>query len=490
MRKIVRLLRSYTPYVKDEIVMIKDPDQYERLKKARAIAELYQDPEIGSDGKAPYKPNLTGRNLYGKRYLPNKVDVVIPTPDQDKHTYVPQSRYLGQVRKIVRQFSKEVGGFAKACNDGAQMNESLSEFILFLNDDAVLADGFFEEALKPFKDSNVAIVGNEHSNRGTFINGSIMLIRREVFEKIGGFDESFFFMWEDNDICENIRRRGYETAVTTAKGEHKGGRSVKTQTEFWNRNFYGGRDYFYKKWAKYGKRVVGSMIVGNEQGRYLEASVEDLFKRGLIDELVITIDGATDGTEKICRQLAQKWPITLHVHKQRLFGSEEAKLRERATEYALSKNAYGIITMDSDEIFDEDVNRFKINEWLEKGIAWDFYIAHFWKNQQDIRLDGLFGHQKNIRLFKVDRTKPQSYYDTPVHCGSAPIYAYENRRTSDHLFKHYGYASEADVAAKIKRYGELDPNGYYESVNFYQQFKLPAITAPYNKQDFINNWKK
>jgi hypothetical protein len=485
MKITVKMLRHFTPYVKGELATV-DEKEYNRLTRAGA-AEAIDNPNLNCEGLEPFKPELTGRNLFGAAYKRGKVDIVIPTPSDKTKTYIPPSRHIESVRTVVRKFTKKVGGFAKACNDGANINEALGEFILFLNDDAQLEAGFFEEALLSFADKDVAIVGNRDSFRDTFINGSIMFVRREIFERIGGFDEQFFFMWEDNDICENILRRGYKMAVSNARGKHKGKRSMNAKTKFWVEHFTNGQNYFMQKWNQ--KRIIGSMIVGNEENRYMETTIEDLFKRGLIDELVITIDAATDRTEEICRELAQRYPITIHAHKQKLFGTDEAKLRERATEYAISKNAYGIISMDSDEIFDEDVNRFKINEWLESGVAWDFYIAHFWKNTEQVRLDGLFGHQKNIRLFRVDREKPQDYYNTPVHCGSAPIYAYENRRTSDHLFKHYGYASEADVEEKIKRYGKLDPNGVYESQNFYAQFVQTAITAKYNKQDFINNWK-
>jgi len=487
MKITVKMLRHFTPYVKGELVTV-DEREYARLKRAQA-AEAIDNPDLNCEGIEPYKPELTGRNLYGTPYKRGKVDIVIPTPSDKTKINIPPSKHIESVQTVVRKFTKKVGGFAKACNDGAAINEGLAEFILFLNDDAQLEAGFFEEALLSFTDKDVAIVGNRDSFRDTFINGSIMLVRREIFERIGGFDEQFFFMWEDNDICENILRRGYKMAVSNARGKHIGKRSMNTRSKFWQENFANGQDYFLQKWTKTNKRVIGSMIVGNEENRYLEMTIEDLFKRKLVDELVITIDAATDRTEEICRELALKHPITIHSHKQKLFGTAEAKLRERATEYAISKNAYGIIPIDADEIFDEDVNRFAINEWLEKGVAWDFYIAHFWQNQKEVRLDGLFGKQKNVRLYRVDREKPQDYYSTPVHCGSAPIYAYENRRTSDHLFKHYGYASEADVQEKIKRYGTIDPNGIYESENFYKQFQLPAITATYNKKDFINNWK-
>lgn len=36
-----------------------------------------------------------------------------------------------------------------------------------------------------------------------------MAIRRIAFERIHGFDESFFLYWEDADLCRRIRTAGY-----------------------------------------------------------------------------------------------------------------------------------------------------------------------------------------------------------------------------------------------------------------------------------------
>lgn len=491
MKKLVKFVRNYTPYMAGEIVAITDPVQYVKLKKWQVVEDHASvTPVVEHSKLSTFREELSGRNLYGTPYKKGVVDVVIPTTNERKPAPLPAYKKIGMVNIIVRQFSREVGGFAKSCNDGARMNESLGEFILFLNDDAKLHAGFFEQILAPFKDPEVGIVGTQASLTSWGVNGSIMVIRRELFERMGGFDTTFFFMWEDNDVCTNIRRMGYKIEIANTEAIHEGNRSVKDGSIFWETNFTEGKNYYHKKWDRDAKRLIGLMVCGNEEGRYLEMTVEDIFKRGLIDELVIVLDAPTDGTASICHQLGRRYPITIHRHAKRLFGHAENLLRERAVHYALSKNPYGILPIDADEIFDEDVTREKLIGWLDKGIAWDFYVCHFWKNREHIRLDGVFGHQTNIRLFRAMRDRAQTFYDKPVHCGSAPVYAYENRHASDHLFKHYGYASEADVKAKIERYGTLDPKGEHESLNFYQQFKTPATVIEYNKKAFINNWNR
>ena len=55
-----------------------------------------------------------------------------------------------------------------------------------------------------------------------------MMIRRDAFELVGGFDERYFLYWEDADLCRRLRGRGWATAyVPEAAIVHHGGRSSR-----------------------------------------------------------------------------------------------------------------------------------------------------------------------------------------------------------------------------------------------------------------------
>jgi N-acetylglucosaminyl-diphospho-decaprenol L-rhamnosyltransferase len=62
---------------------------------------------------------------------------------------------------------------------------------------------------------------------GEFLQASALLVRREAFEEIGGFDESFFMYGEDADLSARLREAGWRVAVChEARFVHVGGGST------------------------------------------------------------------------------------------------------------------------------------------------------------------------------------------------------------------------------------------------------------------------
>jgi GT2 family glycosyltransferase len=58
-------------------------------------------------------------------------------------------------------------------------------------------------------------------------NGAAMMVRRSMYEELGGFDETFFMEWEDLDLCWRAWLRGWPTMyVPDAVVRHRVGAST------------------------------------------------------------------------------------------------------------------------------------------------------------------------------------------------------------------------------------------------------------------------
>jgi GT2 family glycosyltransferase len=58
------------------------------------------------------------------------------------------------------------------------------------------------------------------------ISGACLLTRRDVFQKVGGFNEEYFMYYEDMDYCLKVVRSGWKNYfVPSAVVTHHGGKS-------------------------------------------------------------------------------------------------------------------------------------------------------------------------------------------------------------------------------------------------------------------------
>lgn len=172
--------------------------------------------------------------------------------------------------KIIKNSTNR--GFAAACNQGAK--ESNADYLLFLNPDTLLFKyslskpiAFMEKA----ENRNIGIVGIQLINENKEISrtcarfptlgqfnskifgldrlfpklsyfmaewdhksdrfvdhviGAFFLVRRQLFEKLNGFDERFFVYLEDLDFSYRAKQLGYSSYyLTSTKAYHKGGGS-------------------------------------------------------------------------------------------------------------------------------------------------------------------------------------------------------------------------------------------------------------------------
>jgi GT2 family glycosyltransferase len=79
-----------------------------------------------------------------------------------------------------------------------------------------------------------------------WVSGSCVLVRREAFTEIGGFDERYFLYWEDADLCRRLRNAGWTVRFRPdAQVLHAGARSSRTVKSLAIRAFHRSAYLYY-----------------------------------------------------------------------------------------------------------------------------------------------------------------------------------------------------------------------------------------------------
>jgi GT2 family glycosyltransferase len=180
--------------------------------------------------------------------------------------------------------TKENMGFARACNAGAKI--AGGDILFFLNPDTKIISGDIHALIKTINTSSVGVVSPQlltssgviqpwsagyeitlleiisnnigiikssnlwkknTKHKPDWISGAAMLIKKDLFNKINGFDENFFMYFEDVDICKRVKDASLDIVISPLfQVLHFGGQSssgTKQQKKF----YYTSQDYYFKK---------------------------------------------------------------------------------------------------------------------------------------------------------------------------------------------------------------------------------------------------
>lgn len=225
-------------------------------------------------------------------------------------------------------FNKENLGFSKACNQAFKI--SSGKYLLFLNPDTILSENslsdsisFFEihpdagaigvrmindkekflkeskrgapapaasfyklfglsaifPASKTFSKYYEGHLPEKENNAVEVLSGAFMMIRREVFEKVNGFDERFFMYGEDIDLSIRILQAGYKNyylgsiTVTHLKG------GSTTYNKKYVQDFYGAMKLFVEKHYSNRSFLFRSILYSGISIRKIIAKAGLLFNR-------------------------------------------------------------------------------------------------------------------------------------------------------------------------------------------------------------------
>ena len=192
---------------------------------------------------------------------PNYDVTVVDNGSRGNDAQVMQEKF-GDYIHLIKNDKND--GYAGGNNIGitSALANSQPDYILLLNNDTVVAPGFLTEMVKVAeRDDQNGIVGPKtylydtppqfwlawanidmHRGHATvagfgetdegqyddvreihgYLPGSCLLIKQQVIQNIGLFDESYFCYWDETDYCFRVRKAGYKIVYASqAKIWHK-----------------------------------------------------------------------------------------------------------------------------------------------------------------------------------------------------------------------------------------------------------------------------
>jgi glycosyltransferase involved in cell wall biosynthesis/predicted Zn-dependent protease len=418
--------------------------------------------------------------------------------------------YLDDVRKragpvrvvVIRNESNR--GFARGCNQG--LAASRGRYLILLNNDTIVTAGWLHGliACASHDGPRIGLVGavsnysappqqitvtyrnledleafaarrrQEHAGQALEAErllGFCLLIRREVFEKLGALDERFGLgFFEDDDLSVRAREAGFRLAVALdVFVHHFGSRTFASLGIDCYRQLEDNFAVFRDKWGsercrgyrlpermpprrsagpesvtapgeateKVGARprVSLCMIVKNEEA-HLAACLRSV--ADLVDEMIVVDTGSSDRTKDIAARAGAQ--VLDHVWQDSFAAARNESLRHATGQW--------ILWLDADEYLDE-TNRQRLRNLLDH--LPDSVVGYLMRQRSP--LEGgphAVAQVDHLRLFP---NHPRIRWHYRVHEQILPAIRAQggDLQTTEVVIEHCGFAEPALQGAKVER---------------------------------------
>lgn len=118
------------------------------------------------------------------------------------------------------------------------------------------------------------------------IIGAFFLVPRNVWELLGGFDERYFFFFEETDFCLQVRRRGFkiihlpQVEVWHEQGKSASQWSIQARVEYWRSRYA----YFRKNCSSVSFIVLRSGLLVRLTAELLGGVLMNVFSFGKLEK--------------------------------------------------------------------------------------------------------------------------------------------------------------------------------------------------------------
>lgn len=387
-------------------------------------------------------------------------------------------------------------GFAPAVNIG--LARAKGEYIILLNNDTLATPGWafnmvscIPKAEKFFCVNNIALVGPVTNNAGGdqqiesdkysieqldtaalehhkqhsgafsiagFLSGFCLLFNRKVFEKIGGFDESYKVGgWEDNDFCLRAALAGFKAVIDKSTYiHHYGQTTLKKLKKPYPPVFLSNQLYFFSKFYDDNHKKLITVCRARNADSYLPSYLSGASK--FSDEIIVLLDRTSDNSEKICNSFTKVTEV-IHINS----GFDEYRDRSILLRKAQEHGANWVLSLDVDEIVEDSFTyeycHSLLNPLNPEILCYDVSFRNFFNGRTHFRSDGIFGNLHGVRLWRIlPDQKIRTLGHSGLHCTHGPMMPPFYSRFLRTRIKHYGYDTPDKCKTKYDWYTKLDPD--------------------------------